>query len=99
MQRVDTEELRRWRGLDATTVLSLLASHAKPDPTFVPIKDKRTARWHANVQGKDFEFLVTGPKFFDTRASRGGGGAIDLAMHLFGINFKAASELLRKTRL
>lgn len=99
MPRVDTEELRRWRGLDAATVLSSLALHAKPDPTFVPIKAERTSRWHANAAGRDFELLLTGPKFFDTRAEKGGGGAVDMAMHLFRLDFKAATELLRRAKL
>jgi hypothetical protein len=38
-------------------------------------------------------------KFFDTRAEKGGGGAIDLAMHLFRIDLKAATGLLGKKNL
>lgn len=99
MPRVDAEELRRWRGLDAATALSALADHAKPDPSFTPIKTKSTSRWHATAAGREFELLLTGPKFFDTRAEKGGGGAVDLAMHLFCLDFKAATELLRRTKL
>ncbi len=99
MPRVDAEELRRWRDLDAALSLSSLALHAKADPTFVPIKVERTTRWHVNVAGRDFELLLTGPKFFDTRAEKGGGGAVDMAMHLFRLDFKAATELLRKAKL
>jgi len=33
------------------------------------------------------ELLVTGARFLDTRADKGGGGAIDLAMYLFRLSF------------
>jgi hypothetical protein len=92
--RVDSGELGRWRCLDAAVALLALADHAKRDQTFEPIKD-RTTRWHARVAGCEFELLLTGPKFFDTRAASGGGGAIDLAMHLFRADFKTATGVLR----
>jgi hypothetical protein len=92
-------ELGRWRTIDATIVLAALADHAKRDPTFEPIKNRSTTRWHASVEGRDFELLLTGSKFFDTRADKGGGGAIDLAMHLFRADFKAATNVLRNRRL
>ena len=99
MPRVDSEELSRWRSLDATQALSSLALHAKVDPSFDPIMSKGTTRWHANAGGRAFELLLQGCKFFDTRAKRGGGGAVDLAMHLFGVGFKQATQMLRKARL
>jgi len=40
--------------------------------------------------------LCTGPKFWDVRVERGGGGAIDLVMHLYTIKFKAATTLLKE---
>jgi len=39
--------------------------------------------------------LLNGPKFYDTRQKRGVGGGIDLAMHLFQIDFKQVVERLR----
>ncbi|MBZ3343388.1 hypothetical protein IPR00_22095, partial [Xanthomonas perforans] len=36
------------------------------------------------------ELLATGPKWYDTRAEKGGGGAIDLAMHLLRLDFVSA---------
>lgn len=83
----------------AGVALGALAAHAKRDPTFVPTKDKHTERWHARAEGRDFELLTAGPKFFDTRAKSGGGGAIDLAMHLYRMDFKAATDLLRRQGL
>ncbi len=99
MPSVDSGELGRWRSLDAAVALAALADHVKRDPTFEPIKDRRTTRWHANVAGRDFELLLTGTKFFDTRAEVGGGDAIDLAMHLLRADFKAATGALRQKGL
>lgn len=99
MPRVDSGELGRWRSLDAAVVLTAISDHAKRDPTFEPIKDRTTTRWYANVAGRDFELLLTGPKFFDTRAEVGGGGAIDLVMHLLRADFKSATGALRRKGL
>lgn len=99
MPRVDSGEIGRWRNLNAAVALMALADHAKRDPTFEPIKDRTTVRWHANVAGRDFELLLTGPKFFDTHSEVGGGGAIDLAMHLLRADFKTATSALRRKGL
>lgn len=48
------------------------------------------ARWHADAGA----ISVTGTKFFNWNAGIGGGGAIDLAMHLCGFDFKAAAAWL-----
>lgn len=95
MGRVEESDLGRWRTMAASMVLMAVADHAKRDPTFVPLKDKTTERWHATAAGREFELLLTGTKFFDTRAEKGGGGAVDLAMHLFRTDFRGATALLR----
>jgi hypothetical protein len=99
MPKVDAEELSRWRAIPANTVLALLADYAKPDPTFTPIKYQATTRWHATVAGRDYELLLCGPKFFDTRTKAGGGGAIDLAMHLWRTDFRGAIAVLRQRHI
>jgi hypothetical protein len=91
--------LDHWRRLHADKVLLAMANHAKIDPMFVPVKDAVTRRWHASVGTREFELLLTGPKFWDTRACVGGGGAIDLACHLFGCSFKAAIRRLESAGL
>lgn len=96
MGRVEESDLRRWRTMAATRVLTALADHAKKDVTFVPVKDAGTERWHATVRGREFELLLTGTKFFDSRAEKGGGGAVDLASHLFGTEFRGAVACLRQ---
>ena len=96
---VDNSDLTRWHSLDAAAVLKVLADYVKEDPTYVPRLNTHSSRWHASVAGNDYEILCTGPKFWDQRANHGGGGALDLAMHLFGISFKKAARLLAESNL
>lgn len=98
MKGVDNSTLQRWRALEAAEVLAVVANHSKRDRTFHP-KDANTERWHVGCGDGDFELLVRGPKFFDTRSKRGGGGAVDLVMHLTGKSFKEVVVLLREAGL
>jgi hypothetical protein len=67
----------------------------RSDPDFRPEKDKRTVRLYlSSPSGSAWELLVTGQKWYDTRANKGGGGGIDLAMHLLQIDFVATVKLL-----
>ena len=93
---VDNSTLERWRQLDALLVLEKLGCYAKADRTFEPMTAHGTERYHVNVEGWDFELLLRGPKFFDTRLQRGGGGAVDLVMHVRHVSFKGATDLLRR---
>lgn len=93
---VDNLTLERWRALDALLVLEKLGCYAKADNTFKPLSSQGTQRYHVNTEGRDFELLLSGPKFFDTRLKRGGGGAVDLVMHLRHVDFKGATDLLRR---
>ncbi|HEV3424611.1 MAG TPA: hypothetical protein VG105_12710 [Paraburkholderia sp.] len=93
---VDNLTLERWRALDAILVLEKLGCYAKADDTFEPIRAQGTLRYHVNAEGRNFELLIRGPKFFDTRLKRGGGGALDLVMHLHHLDFKGATALLRR---
>ena len=99
MARLLPEELIRLRHIDAAEALQALATHAKRDTTFQPTKSNLTQRWYANVGGREFELLLHGPKFFDTRTKFGGGGAIDLAIYLHGLSFNEAMQLLRQRGL
>jgi hypothetical protein len=92
------------RDIPSEEVLRLLAIDHKADPAYMPVKDLRTRRWHVHTRCGDFEILTTGPhKWFDTRARKGGGGAIDLTMHLLQVPFvnavKQLSELKASGRL
>lgn len=66
----------------------------KPDLDFSPLKDARTVRWHVSVGPGVSELLVTGSKWFDAQAERGGGGCIDLVMHVLQVDFVQAVKLL-----
>jgi hypothetical protein len=74
--------------------LVLLAILCKPDPSYQPVKEPTTRRWHACTSGGEFEILTTGAKWYDTRAKIGGGGAIDLAMHVLRLPFVDAVRIL-----
>jgi len=75
--------------------LAVLAIYYKPDLTYLPVKDPSSRRWHVCTSCGEFEILTTGShKWYDTRAKRGGGGAIDLAMHLRQLSFVDAVRLL-----
>jgi hypothetical protein len=83
--------------MPASEALALLATHIKLDPSYRPIKDAHNQRWHVSTVRGEFEIVTTGPKWYDTRAMRGGGGAIDLAMHLLDVPFvQAVKHLNRK---
>jgi hypothetical protein len=82
------------RSMPITETLNRLGLHWKRDPDFVPVKDKATVRLNVSIGGGAVELLATGPKWYDTRAQRGGGGAIDLAMHLLRLSFVDAVKRL-----
>lgn len=102
MQPVDKSkavDLERLRGIPCARLLPLICDHAKKDPDFAPVKDGHSERWHVHAAGHDYEILTTGPKFFDMRADKGGGGAIDLTMYLLRIPFKQALHKLRRLNI
>jgi hypothetical protein len=99
MTRVDNLSLARWREVSAIDVLRALADYVKQDSAFDPHTSKGTTRWHVAAGEREFEFLCTGTKFFDTRAQKGGGGAVDLTMHLFALDFRSAVKLLQERGL
>ncbi len=95
MAPVDNSELQRLRGLHALEVLDRLAMHVKFDRDFHPREAVSTRRVFVNAGGTDWELLIDGPKFYDTRTGKGGGGAIDLVMHLWRVPFRKAIAILR----
>jgi len=82
------------RNLPLEEGLARLTIHCKADLTYVPIKDPRSRRWYLCTTQGEFEILTTGSKWYDTRAHRGGGGAIDLAIHLLQVPFPEAVNRL-----
>jgi hypothetical protein len=96
---VSGQLLSRWRALSSASVLREFADYLKQDHDYIPRSGQPSSRWFASVAGHEFELLCTGPKFLDTRASKGGGGAIDLVMHLHRVDFKRAVSLLQERGL
>lgn len=93
----DAATLTRFRAMSADDALDLLSMVLKDDRMFVPVKDVQTRRWHVTTVRGEFEILTTGIQWYDTRAQRGGGGAIDLAMHILGLSFvDAVKHLIAK---
>ncbi len=90
----DSATLTRLRAMPVGDALDLLSAHVKPDATYLPLKDGHSRRWHVSTARGEFEILATGVKWYDTRAQLGGGGAIDLAMHLLGLSFVDAVKHL-----
>jgi hypothetical protein len=75
------ERLERLRAIPLSAVLRAAGAHPDPhDP----------AKWHTSAGA----LSVTGTKFFDWRHASGGGGAIDLAMHLNRQRFGQAVDWL-----
>ena len=83
----DAATLTRLRAMPMSVALELLSVHSKADPTYLPLKDKHSRRLYVTTLRGEFEIVVTGVKWYDTRAQIGGGGSIDLAMHLLGLSF------------
>ena len=97
LKSFDVATLTRLREMAAGDALALLAIHVKADPTYLPVKAGHSRRWHVHTARGEFEILTTGPKWYDTRAHQGGGGAIDLTMHVLGLSFvDAVKHLTRK---
>jgi hypothetical protein len=92
--RFDAALLDALRSMTLKQTLDRLGLGWKIDPDFVPVKNPATVRLHVSVGSGVTELLSTGQRWFDTRAQRGGGGAIDLAMHLLGLSFVDAVKRL-----
>lgn len=80
--------------MPAGDALALLSTNVKLDAAYRPVKDDHSCRWHASTAIGEFEILTTGAKWYDTRARMGGGGAIDLAMHVLDLSFVDAVKRL-----
>jgi len=82
------------REMPSERALTRIAIHVKADPAYRPLKRPTSRRWHIRTVSGEFEILTTGVKWYDTRARKGGGGAIDLAMHVLGVSFVEAVKQL-----
>jgi hypothetical protein len=90
----DPAALAALRSMTPQQTLDRLGLGWKHDPDFRPQKDSRTVRLYVTADGHVVELLATGVRWYDPRAKKGGGGAIDLAMHLLGLQFVDAVKRL-----
>jgi hypothetical protein len=90
----DAITLARLRQMPLERAWAALAFRVRADPSYKPVKDSASRRWHITSSRGDFELLTTGLKWYDIRARRGGGGAIDLTMHLLGLSFVESVKFL-----
>lgn len=88
------EEVAQARAMPLAGAVEQLGLYVAVDREFTPMKDQATQRWHVSVATGVVELLVTGEKWFDSRAGKGGGGAIDLTMHLLRLTFVQAVRRL-----
>lgn len=87
--------LESLRALSVQQTLDRLGLYWKADAQFQPVKDSSTVRLHVSLPaGGTFELLATKQKWYDTRTGQGGGGAIDLTIHLFELSFVQAVKKL-----
>ncbi len=93
-KRYTEEQLTALRAMPLEQALRKLELYFKKDPDYKPRKDLSAVRLNVAVGNAGYEILVTGIRWYDTRAKKGGGGAIDLAMHLLGLDFRGAVKRL-----
>jgi hypothetical protein len=90
----DDADLDRLRDVSIPDALTRLGLYWKADPDFQPTKNSNTQRLYVSVGSRVVELLVTDIKWYDARADEGGGGGIDLAMHLLRLDFVQAVKAL-----
>ena len=95
-KRYTEEQLAALRAMSLESVLRKLELYYTKDPDYKPRKDLSGVRYNVSVEQQVFEILVTGIRWYDMREKKGGGGAIDLTMHLLSLDFKSAVKLLLK---
>lgn len=82
------------RALPLLKALDAVGAYVKRDESYVPVKNRDSSRYHISVNNQDYELLIGPQKWFDTRTGTGGGGAIDLMMHVYSEPFNKALRRL-----
>lgn len=92
-------DISKARRVPLLKVLSYVSDYIKEDPDYTPrAPSTGSRRFQVNCQKRDFRLIITGERWLDELAQRGakvrgGGGGIDLAMHLTGMNFVQAVKV------
>lgn len=94
VSQATVERANALRALPLLKALDAVGAYAKLDASYQPMKNRDSSRYHVSVDSRDYELLICREKWYDTRACKGGGGAIDLTMHLFSEPFNKALRRL-----
>lgn len=87
--------INRVRNLNLIDVLNSLCTYCSQDKTYEPKKNQESKVFVVEINGKRYNnLLITGDRWFDLEARKGGGGAIDLVIYLRQISFVQAVKLL-----
>ena len=90
------EQIQQARSVPLLKLMTHICDLVKEDRDYAPLDaSRRSRRFQVNCQKRDFRLILTGEKWVDEllprgSSGRGGGGAIDLASHLMGLNFVQA---------
>lgn len=93
--RIKDDDIARLRSMSADDTFKLLDLYTKTDREYQPQKNAQSKRVNVSVGSSVIELIVTDAKWYDSRAQRGGGGAIDLTMHLYREPFVKAVQRLQ----
>lgn len=93
------DQIQQARGVSLLKLMGHICDVIKEDREYQPLDSSRPSRrFHVNCRKRDFRLILTGEKWLDELVdrganNRGGGGAIDLASHLTGLNFVQSVRL------
>jgi hypothetical protein len=92
MKPWDRHEIEAARSVPFHVLLRYLGAYCKQDRTYKSHSQNDSVRVHVSYGGRDFTLVFAGEKWVNEllppdHRVRGGGGAIDLAAHLTGMNF------------
>ena len=90
----DEFDVSRARNMPLRRALEVLHLDWRRDADYRPVKDCNSVSVHVLNGSQAFHLIVTGAKWYDVRAKRGGCGAIDLAMHVLRVPFVDAVKML-----
>lgn len=94
MRKFAQDQIAKARAVPLLDALEALGYYVSKDTAFEPRKTKRTISVFVSNDADVRELIITGEKWYDKREQIGGGGAIDLVMHLRQISFSRAVRLL-----
>lgn len=92
-------DVQKARNEPLIKLMSHICDLVKEDREYRPLdSSRRSCRLQVNCQKRDFRLILTGEKWVDelqprSTSRRGGGGAIDLASYLMGLNFVQAVRI------